>query len=239
MDGIYDDHFGQQQPRVTEARSEEQPRADEGEEEPIRVNTDEVVDRNIQEYAASIAGEDGESDEDEDGEIAEIRRFLVTGCKCKTGCYHQFSQAQIFDHILNIREMEKGEKDLYIMGTLVSNSTDSLNKRRGPRKQSHFSYRFDGKGIYREVYKIVFDIGEKHLRNILKHMKTNGTVPRTHGNKGKKPHNALTFQDIKKVVQFIINFSEENGIPLPAAPHGRDDIPPVFIHSSFKKKKHS
>ena len=130
------------------------------------------------------------------------------------------------------------------MGTLVSNSSDNENTRRRTRKQIHFSYmyKFDGKGIFREVYKILFDIGEKRLTNILKHMKAYGAVPRTYGNKEKKPQNALSFQDIKKVVQFIINFAEENGIPLPAAPRGRQTRhpltpPPLFSSTPLSQRK--
>lgn len=38
------------------------------------------------------------------------------------------------------------------------------------------------------------------------------------GNKGRKPKHALSFPDIKRVVSFIICYSEEYGFPLPAAP---------------------
>ena len=237
MDEIYNDHFGQRESQPREDESQEQPHAEEGDDEQgADVNTEEVINRNIREYASSVPEEAEDESEEEDGEITRVRRSLVTGCKCKTGCYHQFTQAQIFDHILNVREMDKSEKDLYVMGTQVSSSNDSTNTRRGERKQVHHSYKFDGKIICREVYKIIFDIGEKHLRNLSTHMKRNGTIPRTHGNKGRKPHHAIGFNDIKKVVQFVINFSDENGIPLPAAPHGSDDIPPIYIHSSFSKK---
>ena len=59
----------------------------------------------------------------------------MTGCKCKTGCYHQLTQAQAFAHIRKFREMDKSEKDLYIMGTLVSSSNDSTNTR-GEEKEN-------------------------------------------------------------------------------------------------------
>ena len=61
-------------------------------------------------------------------------------------------------------------------------------------------------------------------------------VSQVHGNKGKKPYRALLFQDIKRFEKFVINFAEENGISLPAAPRCRDDIPPIFIHLSHSKK---
>lgn len=38
------------------------------------------------------------------------------------------------------------------------------------------------------------------------------------GNKGRRPKHALSFPDIKRVVSFIICYSEEYGFPLPAAP---------------------
>ena len=59
---------------------------------------------------------------------------------------------------------------------------------------------------------------------------------RTHGNGGKKPHNALSFEEIKFVVLFIKRYSEDNGLPMPAAPRGRDTEPPTFLPCSTSKR---
>jgi hypothetical protein len=80
------------------------------------------------------------------------------------------------------------------------------------------------------------DIGEKHLKNLVNHIKLNGPFPRHHGNKGRKPKHALSFQDIKRVVNFIVRFSEEYGLPLPAVPHANDSPQaPVLLPASSTK----
>ncbi|KAJ8313354.1 hypothetical protein KUTeg_009140 [Tegillarca granosa] len=66
--------------------------------------------------------------------------------------------------------------------------------------------------------------------------KDHGVSPRTHGNTGKKPRHSLKFNDIKLTVQFISNYADESGLPQPAAPRGRDGVPPVYIPSNMTKK---
>ncbi|KAJ8313349.1 hypothetical protein KUTeg_009135 [Tegillarca granosa] len=104
--------------------------------------------------------------------------------------------------------MTKEEKDIYIMGSLVS-TTMVLPKR-------HL-------------------ISENALY-ITSHIKDHGVSPRTHGNTGKKPRHSLKFNDIKSTVQFISNYADESGLPQPAAPRGRDGVPPVYIPSNMTKK---
>ena len=67
-------------------------------------------------------------------------------------------------------------------------------------------------------------------------MNTNGLVARVHGNTGKKTKHALKYDDVKRVFDFIIGYADIHGMPQPAAPRGRDDIPPIFLHSSVTKK---
>uniref|UniRef100_A0A1X7VAP6 DUF7869 domain-containing protein n=1 Tax=Amphimedon queenslandica TaxID=400682 RepID=A0A1X7VAP6_AMPQE len=43
----------------------------------------------------------------------------------------------------------------------------------------------------------------------------NGLIPRVHGNAGKTPNHALTYDDILQVVAFIRNYAEVHGISLP------------------------
>ena len=234
---IYDDNFGPRQPNI-DGREEKSHVVSEEDEHVARVQVDERVKRQIpvHEFADSMPEGAENENEDEDSYISEVEQMLITACKCKKqkACYTQFLPAQVLDHILNVKEMDKSEKELYILDTLVANSSDSETTRRGVRKQTHLSYKFDGKVICRGVYRIVFDVGEKYHRNLLKHMKVSGAAPRTHGNKGKKPPHALAVQDMENAVQFIKNFAEENAIP--ASPLERDDITTVVIHSSHSKK---
>uniref|UniRef100_A0A1X7TDE0 Uncharacterized protein n=1 Tax=Amphimedon queenslandica TaxID=400682 RepID=A0A1X7TDE0_AMPQE len=49
----------------------------------------------------------------------------------------------------------------------------------------------------------------------MKNYRMNGLIPRVHGNAGKTPNHALTFDDILRVVAFIRNYAEVHGISLP------------------------
>uniref|UniRef100_K1REW6 Uncharacterized protein n=1 Tax=Magallana gigas TaxID=29159 RepID=K1REW6_MAGGI len=67
-----------------------------------------------------------------------------------------------------------------------------------------------------------------------------GSVPRQHGNQGRKPKHAVNFDDVRRVVNFNLSYAEEYGLPQPAAPRGRDDEPPIFLPcDSSKKRNHS
>ena len=96
----------------------------------------------------------------------------------------------------------------------------------------------------KKLFMLVYDIGRDALRNITVHVKQHGATPRTHGNKGRIPKHALKYEDVRKVVQFIINYADEYGLPQPAAPRGRDNIAPIYIpagttkamvHSSYRE----
>ena len=42
-----------------------------------------------------------------------------------------------------------------------------------------------------------------YLKNVREHFLKNGAVPRVHGNTGKTPKHAVTFDDVRKIVQFL------------------------------------
>ena len=79
------------------------------------------------------------------------------------------------------------------------------------------------------AFRILYDVGKKHMENLIAHLEREGPVPRVHGNTGGRPHNTLPYSDVKNVVVFIDNFATEFGIPHPAPLHGRTDAPPVFL----------
>ena len=52
--------------------------------------------------------------------------------------------------------------------------------------------------------------GEKRLKNLRSAYRTNGLVPRVHGNKRRLPMNTLTYQDNRDIVVGIITFQFES-----------------------------
>ena len=145
-------------------------------------------------------------------------------CSCKTHCLTQFEAEHVQSHILSLREMEKDQKEMFIMGSLLK--VGAQETRHGKRKRVRYRYTFHGKSVCKSVFCHINDIGQRTLKSLLKHLNTNGPVPRVHGNTGKKPHHAVKYEDVRFCVDFMLLFSEINGLPMPAAPRG--ELPQFF-----------
>ena len=172
------------------------------------------------------------SDDEEEGCTDES---IGSGCNCQQKCLLNIPRDQIQDHIFNLREMDKESKDMYIMGALHRVNRDSKRSRYGERMRTRYEYKFNATNICRKAFLIIYDIGERTLKNLIRHVNLNGNIPRIHGNKRRKPVHALSFADIERAVSFIVHFSEENGLPQPAAPRGRDDTAPVYLPADMTK----
>ena len=74
------------------------------------------------------------------------------------------------------------------------------------------------------------------LTALLKHYRLNGVSPRVHKLTKKLPKNALTFDETKYVVTFIVDYSETHTMSLPGRVHGyaRDDL--KLLPSNCSKK---
>ncbi|XP_060601134.1 uncharacterized protein LOC132754508 isoform X3 [Ruditapes philippinarum] len=208
------------------------------------------VDRRVQDYidtlpddttGASVTSDsEGEAEVDcdlpqNDEDVNRITLYHKNGCGCKKNCIKQFTISDIFDHILTIREMEKQDKELYIMATVVNSPQNELTKRGKKRQKGHHDFSLVGKPVCRTVFMLTFDIKRSALQNILTHVDQHGVVQRIHGNKGKKPVKSLKFEDIKHAVTYVSQTAEDIGIPQPAAPRGSDNMPPVYLPSATTK----
>ncbi|XP_062610703.1 uncharacterized protein LOC134272496, partial [Saccostrea cucullata] len=172
---------------------------------------------------------------EDDPDLYKIRETMVQGCGCKNMCLSLFSNDVLYTHILNMREMSKEEKDMYVMGSLVDNSKETT-KRGKKRLRSRQTFMFSGEKVCKKTFMLAYDIGKRFLRYVLTHMNTHGVTPRKHGKTGKKPSHSPKYCDIRSVVQFVSNFADDFGLRQPAAPRGRDDVPPIYIPSDMTKK---
>ena len=109
-----------------------------------------------------------------------ITEKMDNSCSCRMECMSKFSFHEIHDHICSMRELSKEERDMYIMGKIKSRSTGSVSSRHDAKRQ-RYEYSFDDREVCKDAFLFLHDIGEKYLKNIVKHMKTNGIRPRTHG----------------------------------------------------------
>lgn len=145
-------------------------------------------------------------------------------------CLKKFEKKKITEHRLNMQELDKNEKDLVIMGQLQACGLSKGNTTRtGDRKRHRFSYQFENESICVDCYIYINNISIKYLKNLRKHIYTNGILPRRHGNAGRAPHNALTYEDSQNIVQFIIGYADRYGMPQPAARGVTDVVPPIYL----------
>lgn len=153
----------------------------------------------------------GEGEDDED--MVRIRKFIFEGCGCQQNCTKKIEgkEERVLIHIFNMREMDKSDKDMYIMGSLAESSEKENTKRGKKRLRSTLIYTYLDTKICKKTFMLIYDIGKHSLQNIISHLKTHGTIPRTHGNIGRKPKHSLKFDDIKAAIQFVMNYSEQSG----------------------------
>ena len=154
---------------------------------------------------------------------------------CETKCLSLLPMSDIESNQMNMSELEKSEKENVIMSAIYSNCDFRSDTKRGKRKKSVTKYHFLGIRVCRKAFMKIYDITDYTLRALTEHVIENGVTPRKHGNTGKRPHNALSYENVQHVVNFLRNTADEFGYPQPAAPRGTDDIPPIYLPSSMTK----
>ncbi|XP_052250406.1 uncharacterized protein LOC127857785 [Dreissena polymorpha] len=89
--------------------------------------------------------------------------------------------------------------------------------------------------VCRQTFLLLYCLSVDKLKALQKHVREKGVVPRVHGNTGRKPAHAISYDDVLCVVRFIQNTSNERGIPQPAAPRGIDNFPLVYLSAETTK----
>ena len=126
---------------------------------------------------------------------------------CAKRCLSKFPAESITEHRLNMLEMEKDCKDMLIMEQLQAcGLSQGLKTRLGDRKRHKVNYQYENADVCRDCYLYINGIGIKYLKNLKKHMKKSGVVPRVHGNTNRKPKDAITFEDARRAVTFLIGY---------------------------------
>ena len=137
----------------------------------------------------------------------EVVDFLANGCGCTKrfngSCSGGLTAEIVTDYRLAITELDSSELDLAILAQLHAGMNDGellTNTRGSARPSIHhrvtFQCAFKGIPIYREMFLFLHRISRTRLYNLVKHLCTNGIVPRTHGNKGKMPQHSMKFHEI-------------------------------------------
>ncbi|KAH3857891.1 hypothetical protein DPMN_100507 [Dreissena polymorpha] len=130
--------------------------------------------------------------------------------------------------MLDVQALETQEKELSIMALLKVPDTER-NSKGEKRQRIRPTFRMNGMVVCRQTFLLVYCLSVDKLKALQKHVREKGVVPRVHGNTGRKPAHAISYDDVLRVVRFIQNTSNERGILQPAAPRGIDNFPPVYL----------
>ncbi len=207
--------------------------------------TEEVNDALSQLASSSITVGDALPSETQEKQV--VTDFMRSGCGCKLWqgncCSEQFSQSYVESARLNCFGLSNTELDMVILGQIMANSnlspTTSTVSRNAPspRQKKYTKYFHEGSAICLPMFRFLHGIGAMRLKNLVKHYKQNGLVPRTHGNIKRLPSNTLSFTAIENVIRFLLNYSDQHGLLLPGRIPGysRSDI--KLLPSSLSKRK--
>ena len=175
---------------------------------------------------------------DSDPLHAKLSSKFESGCSCSNNCLSQFTITEVYSFYLLLREMNKTEKDMLILGKLQilsrgGSSVQHANRvQPGKRKRVTCDYRFDYRSVCKDAFIFLHDMSTKQLNNLLKHLQNNGPISREHGLTGRMPATTYPFEVVSDGVHFIRNYAEVYGIPQPAARSGRAKNPPIYLPAS-------
>lgn len=142
-------------------------------------------------FATAAASSSQPVSQDEDEVFAQLRQVMHQVC-CPKKCWDNFSINEVYSHVLSMRELEKSEKEMFIMGklSLCSNPDDSTKHARKKRKgedvrvRTTYKYQFDQRAVCQTAFIALHDSSIRVLKALQNHVKEYGPTPRTHKLKG-------------------------------------------------------
>lgn len=172
-----------------------------------------------------------------DDEKAGVHSEFQKGCQCPENCYSKFTEDEAYSIRLQMLELQKFERDMLVLGKLqvMANTSSVVHARqvsKAKRRRVTYQYAYDGRFVCKAAFCFLHCIGEKVLRNLQRHLKENGVTPRHHGNSGRLPSNAFSYETARHIVDFITNYATVHGLPQPAAQSGRAGAAPIYLPAS-------
>ena len=177
-----------------------------------------------------------------DDEDEAITSEFEKGCGCSEACYEQFTVAKIKEFRLNMKELTKTERDMFLMGKLQllirdpSTVSHARSSKAVKKQRLTASYAFNHRTVCHQAFCFFHDIGDFTLRALKKHIVDSGPIPREHGLKGRKAYNAYPYEVVKCAIEFIKNYASVFGLPQPAAPRGRANQAPTYLPANQNHK---
>ena len=138
-----------------------------------------------------------------------VHHELENGCGCSENCYGQFTEDEIYSIRLLMLELQKPEKDMLLLGKLqvFANASDMFHHARKTTKTKcrriAYQYSYDSRSVCKSAFCFLHYTGTKALKNLQHHLNETGAIPREHGNRGRLPHNAFSYEGDEKFANSI------------------------------------
>lgn len=185
---------------------------------------DEIVSASLSSGALlTVCDIDPTTTEREDEEEACIQDFAVQGCGCDVGPGRsQCSRLFPVEHYRSCRstfaELRHDKLDLLVIGQVMAHTFQSTtllghhSSSPADRKTTYTHFYHQGHRVCRRTFLFIHTIGKKRFKNIKASYLQSGPIPRVHGNTGKRPKHHLSLQEVKDIVQYILNYTSKSGI---------------------------
>ena len=116
--------------------------------------------------------------------------------------------------------MTKEERDIAVLAKIESGihmeeQTCSTRQVNNGRKSTRIDFFFRGRPICRDIFFLLHSIGKQQFYALKKQYLENGVEPRIHGLSKRSPRHALSYDNVQRIVQFIVNYADTHAITLP------------------------
>jgi len=112
-------------------------------------------------------------------------------------------------------DLKKTEQDIFLKGVLSASLRNERTTKGEKRRKLANVYFFEGIEICKIAFRGIYGISEKRWKNIRSHFDNFDIQPRTHSLTGRVGNKAISFDGILQIIQFILNYSNINGLPSP------------------------
>jgi len=112
-------------------------------------------------------------------------------------------------------DLKKTEQDIFLKGVLSASLRNERTTKGEKRRKLANVYFFEGIEICKIASRGIYGISEKRWKNIRSHFDNFDIQPRTHSLTGRVGNKAISFDGILQIIQFILNYSNINGLPSP------------------------
>ena len=140
-------------------------------------------------------------------------------------CFTQLSEKEVLESRANCLQLSKDELDLVVLAHLHCHLRKRNTESR-KRKRNVCCFFISGQQVCRATYLFLHGIGKDRYNSLSAHYSSHGLTTRTHGNKGRLPKNACSYEAVHHVSTFTENYAEQHALVLPGRVPGfkRTDV---------------